>query len=228
MDLANADCILIMGSNFAEAHPVGFRFVLKARERGSEIIHVDPRFTRTSAHATTYVQLRAGTDAAFLGGLIRYVIESERWKADPFFREYVTHYTNAATIVGKEFRDVEELHGVFSGWDAEAGHYDTGTWQYEGVERVANSMSGEGAEAEELRTSEPMSERAGRTRGGPPPTDPSLEHPRCVFQILRRHFRRYSPEMVERVCGVPRDQFIAVAEALLANSGRERTSAIAY
>src|SRR5512146_2636496 len=99
MDLANADCILIMGSNFAECHPVGFRFVMRARETGAQVIHVDPRFSRTSACATQYVQIRAGTDIAFLGGIINHVLNSERWNTDPFFKEYVTHYTNAATLI---------------------------------------------------------------------------------------------------------------------------------
>jgi len=227
MDLANADCILIMGSNFAEAHPVGFRFVMKARERGATIIHVDPRFTRTSACATLYVPLRAGSDIAFLGGLINYVLNSERWNTDPFFKEYVTHYTNAPDIVTGDFEDVAELGGLFSGWDEENRRYDPASWQYEGQRRVVI-----GAEEEQdiggLRTTEALGPRAGKVAGGPPPRDPTLRHPRCVFQIVKRHFAPYTPEMVERVCGVPREQFTAVAEALLANSGRERTTAIAY
>lgn len=229
MDLANADCLLIMGSNFAEAHPVGFRFVLKARERGAEVIHVDPRFTRTSAHATQYVQLRAGSDLVFLGALVRWVLDSERWWSDPFFREYVTHYTNAATIVGEEFEDVEELHGDFSGWDEETGRYDPTMWEYEGVERVVRVASRNGEPRyERLRTGQQMSARTGRTRGGPAPRDETLQDRRCVLQLLRRHFDRYTPEMVEEMCGVPRERFVAVAETLLRNSGRERTTAICY
>jgi len=229
MDLANADALLIMGSNFAEAHPVGFRFVMRARERGAEVIHVDPRFTRTSAHATQYVQLRAGSDLAFLGGLIRYVLASERWNTDPFFREYVLHYTNAAVLVEEEFEDAEDLGGLFSGWDREAGLYQPDSWQYAGVERVVRrAPRGEQEEFERLRTGQPMSSRTGRTRGGPPRRDEMLQDPRCVIQILRRHFDRYTPEMVEEICGVPCAKFIRVAETLLRNSGRERTSAICY
>ncbi len=227
MDLANADCILIMGSNFAECHPVGFRFVMRARERGAAIIHVDPRFTRTSAAATSYVQMRAGTDIAFLGGLINYVVNSERWRDDPFFREYVSHYTNAADLVHRDFQDVAELGGLFSGWEPEEGCYDGETWQYEGHCRVVQ-VDGKKQPISGLKSGQALGPRAGSTSGGPPKRDDSLEHPRCVFQVLKRHFAAYTPEMVEQVCGVPRERFVKVAESLLRNSGRERTSAIAY
>src|SRR5215218_6905704 len=106
MDLQNADCILIEGSNFADCHPVGFRWVMKAKERGATIIHVDPRFTRTSAMADLHVPIRAGTDIAFLGGLINWMIQNER-----YFKEYVAAYTNASTIINDEFQDIEDLGG---------------------------------------------------------------------------------------------------------------------
>ena len=118
-DLQHADCILIQGSAMAEAHPVGFRWVMKAKERGAHVIHVDPRFSRTSALADRHVAIRAGSDIAFLGGLIRHVIESES-----YFREYVVNYTNAPTIVNERYRDTEDLGGVFSGFDPETGMYD--------------------------------------------------------------------------------------------------------
>jgi formate dehydrogenase major subunit len=111
----------------AEAHPVGFRWVVKAKERGARVIHVDPHFSRTSQLADTYVPIRAGTDIAFLGGLIRHVIET-----GSHFRDYVVNYTNASTIVGEEFRDTEDLEGLFSGFDPETGMYDLSTWSYEG------------------------------------------------------------------------------------------------
>ncbi len=192
-DLVNSDCILIQGSNMAECHPVGFRFVMEARERGATIIHVDPRFTRTSANADIYAPLRPGTDITFLGGLINYVLSEEK-----FFREYVVAYTNAATIIGEDFRDTEDLDGVFSGYQAESGTYDATSWRYEVGE------------------------------GGVPLRDETLQHPRCVFQILKRHFARYTPEMVEQVCGTPRDVFVKIAETLTANSGRDRTTAFCY
>src|ERR1700741_3167338 len=125
-DLQNSDCILIMGSNMAECHPVGFQWVMEAKERGAKVIHVDPRFTRTSAMADLHVPIRAGTDVAFLGGIIRYILENER-----YFRDYVLHYTNAATIIKEGFEDTEDLDRLFSGWDPEKGRYEIGSWQYE-------------------------------------------------------------------------------------------------
>ena len=103
-----------MGSNMAECHPVGFQWVMEAKERGATVIHVDPRFTRTSAMADMHVAIRSGTDIAFLGGLVNYIIANDRW-----FKEYVQHYTNAATIVSPDFKDTEDLDGLFSGFDAE-------------------------------------------------------------------------------------------------------------
>src|SRR5579885_3072407 len=118
-DLVNSDCIVIQGSDMAECHPVAFRFVVEAKERGATVIHVDPRFSRTSALADLHVPIRPGSDVAFLGGLIRHVLERER-----YFKEYVLAYTNASAIVGSEYRDTEELDGLFSGFDAEKREYD--------------------------------------------------------------------------------------------------------
>ncbi|MEA2357212.1 MAG: formate dehydrogenase major subunit, partial [Solirubrobacteraceae bacterium] len=116
-----------MGSNMAEQHPVGFQWVMEAKARGAKIVHVDPRFTRTSAMADLHVPLRSGTDIVFLGGVIRYIIEHGHE-----FREYVRHYTNARAIVGDDFRDTEDLDGLFSGWDPEKGAYDFSSWKYAG------------------------------------------------------------------------------------------------
>src|SRR4051794_19770802 len=124
-DLANSDCIVIQGSNMAEAHPVGFQWVMEAKARGAQVIHVDPHFSRTSALADTYVPLRAGTDIAFLGAIINHVLVNEL-----DFREYVVAYTNAATIVSDDFRDAEDLDGLFSGFDPETRTYDPSSWQY--------------------------------------------------------------------------------------------------
>src|SRR5437764_349722 len=118
-----------MGSNMAENHPVGFQWVIEARKKGAKIIHVDPRFSRTSAMADYWLPLRAGTDIIFLGALINYVLQSNRE-----FREYVVHYTNAATILREDFKDTEDLGGLFSGWDAEKKQYDSKTWLYEGAD----------------------------------------------------------------------------------------------
>ena len=126
-DLQNSDCIVIEGSNFAEAHPVGFQWVMEAKARGAKVIHVDPRFSRTSALADVFVPIRAGTDIAWLGALIHYVLENEK-----YFHEYVVNYTNAATLVSEDFRDTEDLDGVFSGLDRGDPHYDADSWQYDG------------------------------------------------------------------------------------------------
>jgi formate dehydrogenase major subunit len=220
-DLQNSDCIVIMGSNMAECHPVGFQWVIEARERGAKVIHVDPRFTRTSAMADLHVPLRAGSDIAFLGGIVNYVLENGRE-----FREYVRAYTNARTIVSDDFRDTEDLEGVFSGLDREGKKYERESWQYKGMEVGASAGEREHGEAE--------GEQAHGAHGGelhhgePPEEDETLQDPRCVFQLLRRHYSRYTPEMVERICGVPRETFLEVAEALCENSGRERTSAFCY
>src|SRR5688572_16335958 len=108
--LAHADCIIVQGSNMAENHPVAFRWAMQAKLSGAKIIHVDPRFTRTSAVADLYAPIRAGSDIAFLGGLVRYMIENNR-----YFHDYVASYTNAATIINEDYRDTEDLEGVFSG-----------------------------------------------------------------------------------------------------------------
>jgi len=218
-DLQNSDCILIMGSNMAEAHPVGFRFPMKARERGAKLIHVDPHFSRTSACCTDYTPIRAGTDIAFLGGLIHQVLTQERW-----FKEYVLAYTNAATIIGDGYVDAEDNGGLFSGFDEGTNTYNqTDTdWHYasEGGQPNTNTPA-------EVK-GEMRSQTSGQLSSNKPETDPTLQHPNCVLNILRRHYARYTPEMVAQICGCTAEQFMEVAEALMANSGRERTSALVY
>src|SRR3954467_1412074 len=210
-----------MGSNMAECHPVGFQWVVEARERGAKVIHVDPRFTRTSALADLHVPLRAGSDIAFLGGIVNYILEHGRE-----FREYVQAYTNARTIVSDDFRDTEDLDGLFSGLNTDEGVYERETWQYKGME--------EGAAAGHRDKSKAEGEQAHGAHGGelehgePPEEDETLQDPRCAFQLLKKPHRRCAAEMVERICGVPRETFLEVAEALCENSGRERTSAFAY
>src|SRR4051812_10875425 len=125
--LANADCIVIIGSNMAENHPVGFRFVTQAKQRGATVIHVDPRFTRTSALADIYAPIRAGTDIAFLGGMIRYILANDLW-----FKEWAMAYTNIATIITDKYRGPEQTDGTFSGFDPHAGAYKVETWQPDG------------------------------------------------------------------------------------------------
>ena len=259
-NLEHSDCFVIMGSNMAECHPVAFRWPMKAKMNGAKLIHVDPRFTRTSANCDIHAPIRAGSDIAFLGGLINYVINSERWNTDPFFREYVVNYTNAATLVSDDFKDTEDLEGVFSGlvqytekpdwpYNAFVGSYQPASWQYkspsvqgQGEQVAPTARSGEQKQAQGPQAAQP----AGGAQGPPPPAplnwddvvralkkpppqrDPTLQNPRCSFQITKRHFARYTPEVVEQITGCPQAKFLQVAETLLQNSGRDRTSAFAY
>lgn len=209
---------MIMGSNMAEAHPVAFRFVTQAKDKGATIIHADPRFTRTSALADIYAPVRAGSDIAFLGGLINYILENDLW-----FKEYVLTYTNMAAIIDEDFRDPSELEGLFSGWDENRQSYDVESWQYRGEKTPETLTAGQ-----DVNTGEPFSDRIGKKMPGPIPTDPTLQDPKCVYQILRRHYAAYTPEMVERVTGCPKETFLKVAEALAKNSGRDRTTAWCY
>jgi len=211
-----------MGSNMAEQHPVGFQWVVEAKERGAQVFHVDPRYTRTSAIADVHVPLRTGTDIAFLGGVINHILST-----GSELREYVQHFTNAPVILKEEFRDTEDLGGLFSGWDEEDGVYAVDSWGYRGT-------SGELAAGKHKQVGDVSGDQAHGAhgmdleRGEPPEIDIELEHPMCVFQVLKRHYARYTLEYVERVCGVPREKFLAVAEALCRNSGPERTSAFCY
>src|SRR5512142_256515 len=122
---------MIMGSNMAECHPIAFRWAMKAKEKGATLIHVDPRFTRTSAMANIHAPIRAGTDIAFLGGLINYIINSQKWNEDPFYKEYVVNYTNAASLVSADYKDTEDMDGVFAGLDTNAKKYDIKAWAYQ-------------------------------------------------------------------------------------------------
>jgi formate dehydrogenase major subunit len=217
----------------AECHPVGFQWVMEAKARGATVIHVDPRFTRTSALADLHVPIRAGTDIAFLGALINYVISS-----DKYFKDYVLAYTNASVILTEDYADTEDLDGVFSGLNREDRCYDFDAWRYQGPEIDVKAAAGRRDLPEtERRRIRRQLRLAGRGEahgsGGAathptPDTDPTLQHPRCVFQVLKRHYARYSPDMVEQVCGIPRDLFTRVCRLLTDNSGRDRTSAFAY
>jgi formate dehydrogenase major subunit len=195
---------------------------MEAKERGAKVIHVDPRFTRTSAMADLHVPIRTGSDIAFLGGIIRHILENGRE-----FTEYVRHYTNGPAIIAEEFRDTEDLDGFFSGFDAESGLYNPTSWGYQdaGGELTAGKTEASAdVSGEQAHGAHGMTLPGGR----PPHVDPTMQDPRCVLQLLRKHFARYTPEMVHEICGVPPEQFLAVAEALCDNSGRERTSALAY
>src|SRR5688572_15803576 len=269
IDIKNTDMMLIMGGNPAENHPCGFKWPVEAKKtRNAKMIVVDPRFTRTAAVADLFLQIRAGADIAFLGGLINYAIEQNR-----LARDYLVNYTNAAFIVKAGFKLPED--GLFSGFDAGGQTYDTETWNYEAGGNVgpqvgatggapaptggttSSETTGEQQQAgqEPTRSFEKQSPQVaskpstppdtGRSAAGgvmdsqtggghqaaggpgaaaqggpkPPPVLPpnvaydlSLQHERCVFQLLKRQFARYTPEMVERITGIPKEQFLKAAD----------------
>jgi formate dehydrogenase major subunit len=198
VDMKNTDMMLIMGGNPAENHPCGFKWPIEAkRTRNAKIISVDPRFTRTSAVADLFCQIRAGTDISFLGGVIRYAIENNR-----IAKDYLIHHTNAAFIVKSDFKLPADTDGVFSGFDAQTQTYDKSTWNYEGA-------GGGGSDA------------AHAPNGSVPPApklpekveyDLTLQNPNCVFQLMKKHYSRYTPEMVERITGIPKEQFLKAAD----------------
>ncbi len=199
IDIKNTDLMLIMGGNPAENHPCGFKWPIEAKlQRNARMIVVDPRFTRTAASADLFLQIRAGTDIAFLGGLINYAIQHNRIAHD-----YLVNYTNAAFIVKDGFKLPDD--GLYSGFDAANLTYDKSTWNYQAAEGTGGAGGSDGGKAE----------------GGPaapaslPPhvaNDMTLQHPRSVFQLLKQHYARYTPEMVERITGIPRDRFLAAAD----------------
>jgi formate dehydrogenase major subunit len=192
VDIKNTDVILAMGGNPAENHPVGFKWFMEAkRDRNATLCVVDPRFTRTAAVADVYAPIRAGTDIAFLLGIIRYAIENRRYHED-----YVKLHTNASYLIGPkfEFRD-----GLFSGFDQARGDYDKTAWGYQADAKSQGYQ-----------------------------VDSTLQDPRCVFQLLRTHVSRYTPEVVEQICGTPRNQFLKVAETVTSTGNAERVGTITY
>jgi formate dehydrogenase major subunit len=240
-DLKNSDSILVMGSNMAECHPVAFRWVMQAKTRWpnpATVISVDPRFTRTSAMANIYAPLRSGSDIVFLGSVAKYIMDKHEpifEKArnneplsprEQFFHDYIIHYTNAATIINEEFKDTEDLAGLFAGYDPEKRTYDVNNWRYE-TEPPAKKQEDVGGKPGEGKPHS-FSALVGKLVGPPPRQDLTLRHERCVWQILKKHFQRYTPQMVEDVCGTPREAFFKVADALLANAGPDRTGAMCY
>jgi len=188
IDLANADCILVIGSNVAENHPMAMKWVTKAKERGAKLISVDPRFTRTAAVADLYVPLRAGTDIALIGGLIRFVLENNLVQKD-----YLAAHTNAGFLVDPAF---EFDAGCFG--PIEHGRYTRQHWHYQ------------------------------RDPQGNVKQDPSLENPHCVFQLLKRHFARYTWATVSQICGTPEETLQRVAKTFAATGKPDRAGTILY
>jgi formate dehydrogenase major subunit len=185
IDLKNADVILVMGGNPAENHPVSMKWIMKAKkERGAKLIVVDPKFSRTASKADLYIPIRPGTDIAFLGGLIKYIIDNEL-----YFKEYVVNYTDASFLVDPEFKLPEDLDGVFSGYDPVKRKYDKSTWKYQLDEN------------------------------GIPKKDPTLQDPHCVLQLLKRHFSRYTIDIVSQITGAPKDKILE-AYKIIASTGK--------
>jgi len=191
-DIANSDCIMIIGSNAAENHPLSFKWVMKAVEKGAKLINIDPRFTRTSSKADIYAPLRSGTDIAFIGGLIRHIIENELYHKD-----YILNYTDASFIVDEKF---DFSDGLFSGYDASKCKYDSaaGGWRY-----VFDT-------------------------DGNPKRDPTLQDPRCVLQLLRKHYASYTPEKISEVTGMPVEKFHEVANPFCATGTPDKSATIMY
>src|SRR2546426_1490521 len=193
IDIKNTDLMLIMGGNPAENHPCGFKWPIEAKlHRNAKIIVVDPLCTRTAASADLFLQIRAGADIAFLGGLINYAIQNNRIAHD-----YLVNYTNAAFIVEEGFKLPED--GLYSGFDPSKHEYDKSTWNYEAAGSSRGATAGTGRSAPAAL----------------PPNvayDVTLAHSRSVFQLLKQHYSRYTPEMVERITGIARDQFLKAAD----------------
>jgi formate dehydrogenase major subunit len=230
IDIKNTDMMLIMGSNPAENHPCGFKWAIEAKvHRNAKTIVVDPRLTRTAANADLYLQIRAGADIAFLGGLIHYAIENSR-----IAKDYLVNYTNAAFVIKEGFKLPDD--GLYSGFDPAKQAYDKTTWNYEeggnltGEPVPATSAAGDTARvAPHAQGSDTgggqghqAASPAGAKAGGAAPPAPalppkiafdlSLQHPRCVYQLLKKQYERYTPEMVERITGIPKEQFLKAAD----------------
>ncbi|HEX8894180.1 MAG TPA: molybdopterin-dependent oxidoreductase, partial [Terriglobales bacterium] len=220
IDIRNADMMLIMGGNPAENHPCGFKWVVEAkRNRNAKLIVIDPRFTRTATQADLFLQIRAGSDIAFLGGVINYALQHDR-----VAKEYLVNYTNASLIIKEGFKLPDD--GLFSGWDAEKGTYDKATWNYEAGGNLTGksvAAAAAGATAGDARAAahdQPGSH--GTAAGGAAPVAPSLppnaafdldlQHPRCVYQLLKQQYSRYTPEVVERITGISQADFLKAAD----------------
>ncbi len=191
IDLKNSDVILIMGSNAAEHHPIAFKWILRAKEQnGARVIHVDPRYTRTSARCDYHVPLRSGTDIAFLGGMIHYIIGKDKW-----FKDYVLNYTNAPFIVSPDFTFKD---GLFSGYDKEKRKYNKDTWVLE------------------------------KDGNGIPKRDMTLQNPRCVFNMLKAHYSRYTLEKVSSITGVSKENLLRVYEEYASTGVKDRAGTECY
>ncbi len=216
IDIKNTDMMLIMGGNPAENHPCGFKWAVEAkRNRNAKMIVVDPRFTRTATQADLFLQIRAGSDIAFLGGVIRYALENNR-----IAKEYLVNYTNAALIIKEGFALPED--GLFSGFDAEKLSYNKATWNYEAGGNLTGKPVAAAADEKAASAPAPAHIVPVVSKPGAPPPPPSLppnvafdldlQHPRCVYQLMKKQYSRYTPEMVERITGIPQADFVKAAD----------------
>ncbi len=191
VDIKNADVVLIMGGNAAEAHPCGFKWVTEAKAHNkAKLVVVDPRFTRSAAMADFYAPIRVGTDIAFLGGVINYLLSNDKIQ-----KEYVKNYTNAAFLISDDYACAD---GLFSGYNPDKRNYDNTSWGYQ------------------------------KDKDGFAKIDETLENPRCVYQIIKQHYSRYTPEMVNKICGTPKDAFVKVCEYIATTSVPDRVMTIMY
>ena len=191
IDIQHSDVILIMGSNPAANHPIAFKWITRAMERGAKLVCVDPRFTQSAAKAHLYAPLRSGTDIAFLGGMIKYIFDNKL-----YFEEYVKRYTNATFLVNPDFKLPGDNKGVFSG--LVGGKYDKSTWSYQ-------------------------TDAAGVIK-----KDPTMTDPRCVFQLLKKHYSRYTPDLVVRITGTPKDKLLEVYKTYCSTTGPAKAGNILY
>jgi formate dehydrogenase-N alpha subunit len=197
-DVANSDCILAIGSNCAENHPAAFTHIMKAKAKGAKLINIDPRFTRTSARSDIYAPLRSGTDIAFIGGMIKYVVDDMEKNPKNYNMTYVLEYTNASFLVNPSFKGAADLNGIFSGYDPSKKTYDKSTWLYQNDEN------------------------------GIPKRDKTLKDPSCVFQLLKKHFNRYDVNKVCDITGTPKEQFLKVCSAYSATGMTGKSGTILY
>jgi len=213
VDLKNADCIFVIGANPANNHPASFTWINDTRERGAKLIVVDPAFTRTASAADLYAPIRPGTDIVFLGALINYAIQNKL-----YHEEYVKAYTNALTLVNPDFKGPADLDGLFSGFNKDNNAYSTATWQYQ-TEKVKVKVKEKDASGTEVEVEKAFSV---------PKQAANLDDPGTVWSNFKKHYARYTPEMVERVCGTPKAQFLEVAKTFCATGAPDKAGTILY
>lgn len=226
VDWKNSDVFLVIGANPAENHPCGWKWAHVARDtRGATIIHVDPRFTRTSAVADLWAPIRAGTDTAFFAGLINHVLGNELYHDD-----YVRQHTNASFILSDDYAFDD---GLFSGYDPEAREYDVASWDYAREGRDGTDDDEADAESEGRSGTWTAVQVGGEDVGplrqpGFARRDMTLQDPRCVFQLMKEHYARYTPEVVSQITGMPEDKFLQIADLMGSTGTAERVGNVVY